>query len=109
MHVFLNPKLFFLALDLSVTLFLKSFSLDDSFIMQCNAMQYNAKLQLNLNPYFVLESSPDPKLAGNQIRRAASLCFASVKMASQLRNENLKPDTFKGKALCMGEWSEVKY
>jgi hypothetical protein len=63
----------------------------------------DSSVVLNLNPYFVLESSPDPKLSGNQIRRAASLCFASVKMASQLRNENLKPDTFKGKPLCMGK------
>ena len=63
----------------------------------------DASVVLNLNPYFLLEESPDPKLAGNQIRRAASLCFASVKMASQLRNETLKPDTFRGKALCMGK------
>ena len=63
----------------------------------------DSSVVLNLNPYFVLESSPDPKLSGNQIRRAASLCFASVKMASQLRNGNLKPDTFKGKPLCMGK------
>lgn len=63
----------------------------------------DSSVVLNLNPYFLLEESPDPKLGGNQIRRAASLCFASVKMASQLRNETLKPDTFKGQALCMGE------
>jgi len=59
---------------------------------------------LNLNPYFVLESSPDPKLAGNQIRRAASLCFASVKMASTIRKEDFKPDTFRGKPLCMDQF-----
>jgi hypothetical protein len=64
----------------------------------------DSSVVLNLNPYFVLESSPDPKLSGNQIRRAASLCFASVKMASQLRNGNLKPDTFRGKPLCMGKY-----
>ncbi len=63
----------------------------------------DSSVVLNLNPYFLLEESPDPKLAGNQIRRAASLCFASVKMASQLRNETLKPDIFRGRALCMGE------
>lgn len=43
-------------------------------------------------------------LGGNQIRRAASLCFASVKMASQLRNGTLKPDIFKGQALCMDQF-----
>ena len=64
----------------------------------------DASVVLNLNPYFLLEESPDPKLVGNQIRRAAGLCFASVKMASQLRQETLKPDSFRGKALCMGEF-----
>jgi len=64
----------------------------------------DASVVLNLNPYFLLEESPDPKKAGNQIRRAASLCFASVKMASQLRHETLKPDTFRGKALCMDQF-----
>jgi hypothetical protein len=64
----------------------------------------DSSVVLNLNPYFLLEESPDPKLAGNQIRRAASLAFASVKMASQLWHETLKPDTFRGKALCMGEY-----
>jgi len=64
----------------------------------------DSSVVLNLNPYFLLEESPDPKLAGNQIRRAASLCFASVKMASQLRNEKLKPDSFRGKPLCMDQF-----
>jgi len=64
----------------------------------------DSSVVLNLNPYFLLEESPDPKLAGNQIPRAANLCFASVKMASQLRNETLKPDTFRGKALCMDQF-----
>ena len=65
----------------------------------------DSSVVLNLNPYFLLEESPDPKLVGNQIRRAASLCFASVKMVSQLKNETLKPDTFKGRALCMGKYN----
>jgi carnitine O-acetyltransferase len=64
----------------------------------------DASVVLNLNPFFVLEDSPDPKIAKDQIRRAASLCFASVKMASQLSNEMLKPDTFKGKPLCMDQF-----
>mmetsp|Transcript_23857 Transcript_23857/g.52736 ORF Transcript_23857/g.52736 Transcript_23857/m.52736 type:complete len:671 (-) Transcript_23857:994-3006(-) len=64
----------------------------------------DASVVLNLNPYFLLEESPDPKLAGNQILRASSLCFASIKMASQLRNEDLNPDTFKGRTLCMNQF-----
>ena len=62
---------------------------------------------LNLNPFFVLEDGPDPKIAKSPIRRAASLCFASIKMASQLRFETLKPDTFRGKALCMDQFKAL--
>lgn len=59
---------------------------------------------LNLNPFFVLEGGPDPKTATNQLARAASLCFASIKLASILKQEKLKPDTFKGKPLCMDQF-----
>jgi Choline/Carnitine o-acyltransferase len=62
---------------------------------------------LNLNPYFVLEEGPDPKIAKDQLHRAASLCFASVKMASSLRNQTLKPDIFKGKPLCMDQFKAL--
>lgn len=67
----------------------------------------DSSVVLNLNPFFVLEDSPDPKIAKHPIKRAASLCFASVKLASQLRFENLKPDTFKGKALCMDQFKSL--
>lgn len=59
---------------------------------------------LNLNPFFVLEQSPDPKIAKDQLRRAASLTFASVKLASLLRHETLTPDIFRGKPLCMDQF-----
>ena len=62
---------------------------------------------LNLNPFFVLEDGPDPKTAKDPIRRAASLCFASIKLASELRNETLKPDVFRGKALCMDQFKAL--
>lgn len=59
---------------------------------------------LNLNPFFVLEGGPDPKTATDQISRAASLTFATLKLASLLKEESLKPDTFRGKALCMDQF-----
>lgn len=62
---------------------------------------------LNLNPCFVLEDSPDPKIARSPIKRAASLCFASVRMASQLSFEELRPDTFKGNPLCMDQYKSL--
>ena len=67
----------------------------------------DASVVLNLNPFFVLEGSPDPKLSKDPIRRAAMLCFASIKLASQLRFENLKPDTHRGKPLCMDQFKAL--
>jgi carnitine O-acetyltransferase len=64
----------------------------------------DASVVLNLNPFFVLEKDPDPKVAKDQVRRAASLCFASVKLASLLRHETLEPDVFRGKPLCMDQF-----
>jgi carnitine O-acetyltransferase len=62
---------------------------------------------LNLNPYFVLEDGPDPKMNKDPLRRAASLCFACIKMASQLRHEQLLPDVFKGQPLCMDQFKAI--
>ena len=59
---------------------------------------------LNLNPFFVLEDGPDAKTAKHPILRAASLTFASVKLASLLKQETLVPDIFKGKPLCMDQF-----
>ena len=64
----------------------------------------DASVVLNLNPFFVLEDGPDPKIAKDQLRRAASLCFASTKLASLLKTETLSPDIFKGKPLCMDQF-----
>ena len=38
----------------------------------------DSSVVLNLNPYFLLEDGPDPKIAKDQLRRAASLTFAAV-------------------------------
>lgn len=59
---------------------------------------------MNMNPFFILEDGPDPKTAKDQLRRAASLCFASLKFASSLRNEAIEPDMFRGKPLCMDQF-----
>lgn len=59
---------------------------------------------LNLNPFFVLEDGPDAKTAKHPILRAASLTFASLKLASLLKHETLVPDIFKGHALCMDQF-----
>mmetsp|Transcript_38663 Transcript_38663/g.93477 ORF Transcript_38663/g.93477 Transcript_38663/m.93477 type:complete len:811 (-) Transcript_38663:205-2637(-) len=64
----------------------------------------DSSVVLNLNPFFVLEDSPDPKIANDPIRRASLLCFTALKMVSQLRLETLRPDQFRGKALCMDQF-----
>jgi Choline/Carnitine o-acyltransferase len=67
----------------------------------------DSSVVLNLNPFFVLEGGPDPKSAQDQLRRAASLCFASLKMASMLKHETLTPDTFRGTPLCMDQFKAL--
>jgi len=52
---------------------------------------------LNLNPFFLLEDGPDPDHDKDQIGRASSLLFASLKFASMLKSETLAPDEFRGK------------
>mmetsp|Transcript_19180 Transcript_19180/g.27896 ORF Transcript_19180/g.27896 Transcript_19180/m.27896 type:complete len:185 (+) Transcript_19180:49-603(+) len=64
---------------------------------------------LNLNPFFVLEDGPDAKNANDQILRAASLTFASIKMASFLRHEEMPPDVFHGSPLCMDQFKVCLY
>ena len=64
----------------------------------------DASVVLNLNPFFVLEDGPDPKIAKDQLRRAASICFASVKLASRLKHETMVPDVFRGQPLCMDQF-----
>lgn len=62
---------------------------------------------LNLNPFFVLEGGPDPKIAKDQLRRAAGLCFASLKVASALKRETLTPDVFRGTPICMDQFKAL--
>eukprot|EP00934_Nitzschia_sp_Nitz4_P006018 Nitzschia sp. Nitz4//scaffold138_size62050//25030//27297//NITZ4_006387-RA/size62050-processed-gene-0.61-mRNA-1//-1//CDS//3329535764//6008//frame0 len=61
----------------------------------------------NFNPYFVLENSPDPSLAHFPIKRAASLCSAALGFASQVQQETLRADSFRGKPLCMEQFKSL--
>lgn len=62
---------------------------------------------LNLNPFFLLEDDPDAKKAKDQIKRAASLSFHSLKFAASLKNEVMQPDEFKGTTLCMDQFRSI--
>ena len=70
-------------------------------------LQPDMSIVLNLNPYFVLESSPDPKMATNQLRRAASLTYAAIQMVSITKLELLVPDTFRNQPLCMHQFKSL--
>lgn len=70
-------------------------------------LQPDMSVVLNLNPYFVLESSPDPKMATNQLRRAASLTYAAIQMVSITKLELLVPDTFRKQPLCMHQFKSL--
>jgi carnitine O-acetyltransferase len=70
-------------------------------------LQPDMSVVLNLNPYFVLESSPDPKMATNQLRRAASLTYAAIQMVSITKLELLVPDTFRNQPLCMHQFKSL--
>jgi carnitine O-acetyltransferase len=62
---------------------------------------------LNLNPFFLLEEGPDQKTNHNQVGRAASLVFASLKFASVLKAEELEPDVIKGTPICMAQFKHI--
>lgn len=67
----------------------------------------DASVVLNLNPFFLLEEHPDPKIVGDQLKSAASLCFAALKMASVVRHQKLSPEIFKGQPLCMDQFKAL--
>ncbi len=53
---------------------------------------------------YIAQDGPDTKKSNSQSRRAASLCFSAIKFASSLKNENIVPDSFRGKPLCMDQF-----
>jgi len=63
----------------------------------------DSSVVMNLNPFFVLEDGPDTNKQG-QTKRAASLAFSAIKIASALRKEELVPDTMRGTPLCMDQF-----
>ena len=69
----------------------------------------NASVVLNLNPFFVLEDDPTTK-GNDQIVRASSLVFSSLKFVSDLRRGQLEPDIIGRKKtvpLCMSQFARL--
>ncbi|TFK53149.1 acyltransferase ChoActase/COT/CPT [Heliocybe sulcata] len=69
-------------------------------------LSHSDPVVLALNPFFVLENDPSPD-RGSQIPRAASLITASLGFIHDLRAEILEPDTVRGKAICMDQYTRL--
>lgn len=67
----------------------------------------NDPLVLNVNPYFLLEEDADAKIAKDQILRAASLAFNSLKFVASVKNETMAPDLVRGTSLCMDQFKSL--
>ncbi|KAF5379902.1 hypothetical protein D9757_007181 [Collybiopsis confluens] len=61
---------------------------------------------LALNPFFVLENDPTPN-RGSQVARAASLIVASLGFIHDLRANILEPDSVRGTALDMDQYTRL--
>lgn len=69
-------------------------------------LNYDNPVVLNLNPFFLLEDDPTPA-RNNQVTRAASLVISALEFVRAVRKEELRPDEFKGKPLCMYQISRL--
>lgn len=69
-------------------------------------LNYDNPVVLNLNPFFLLEDDPTPA-RNNQVTRAASLVISALSFVRAVRKEELPPDTFRGKPLCMYQFSRL--
>ncbi|KAI8975933.1 acyltransferase ChoActase/COT/CPT [Pilobolus umbonatus] len=69
-------------------------------------LQHTDPVVLHLNPFFLLEDDPTP-LRSNQINRASSLIFSTLKFIEILENKLLEPDTVRGRALCMSQFERL--
>ncbi|TWU74922.1 hypothetical protein ED733_004585 [Metarhizium rileyi] len=69
-------------------------------------LNFDNPVVLNLNPFFLLEDDPTPA-RNNQVTRAASLVVSALEFIRAVRKEELPPDTIKGKALCMYQFSRL--
>ncbi|KAI7865971.1 acyltransferase ChoActase/COT/CPT [Spinellus fusiger] len=69
-------------------------------------LQHSDPVVLNLNPFFVLEDDPTP-LRNDQVIRASSLIYSTLKFITDLRTKSLEPDVFRGTPLCMSQFTRL--
>jgi len=69
-------------------------------------LNYDNPVVLNLNPFFLLEDDPTPA-RNNQVTRAASLVISALCFVRAVRKEELPPDTIRGTALDMYQYSRL--
>lgn len=61
---------------------------------------------LNLNPFFLLADDPTPARS-EQVLRAASLVYSSLKFVSALQLGLCEPDVSRGTPLCMAQFAQM--
>jgi carnitine O-acetyltransferase len=61
---------------------------------------------LNLNPFFLLADDPTPARS-EQVLRAASLVYSSLKFVSALQLGLCEPDVWRGTPLCMAQFAQM--
>ncbi|CDO57107.1 hypothetical protein DV495_000446 [Geotrichum candidum] len=69
-------------------------------------LNHDSPVVLNLNPFFLLEDDTTP-LATTQVQRAATVTTSSLRFVRALRREELPPDSFRNKTLCMYQYSRL--
>lgn len=69
-------------------------------------LHYDSSLVLNLNPFFLLENNSTPFVT-TQVQRAATIVTSSLRFVRALRYEELPPDSFRNKPLCMYQYSRL--
>lgn len=61
---------------------------------------------LNLNPFFLLADDPTPARS-EQVLRATSLVYSSLKFVSSLQLGLCEPDVWRGTPLCMAQFAQM--
>ncbi|KAG1858816.1 acyltransferase ChoActase/COT/CPT [Suillus subluteus] len=69
-------------------------------------LSHSDPVVLALNPFFVLENDPTPD-RGSQLPRATALIISSLGFIHDLRQGLLDPDTVRGRALDMDQYSRL--
>lgn len=69
-------------------------------------LSFDNPVVLNLNPFFLLEDDSTPYPV-DQVTRAAQVTMSALRFVREYRREALQPDEFRGRPLCMYQYSRL--